>query len=131
MLQHWMQWYTVSLLMRYTSTTNGNKSCMKVKGNKEKEDFRKTATWKNFRSSLLLERGSYCQCCGVKSKKLSLHHMAEWDYQNLDKERFVFLCSACHKQVSRLERIKPENWCKYNPDWVAFYSRFLILQEKE
>lgn len=123
-----MRWYILGLRMHYIHTMDGKGSFMKIKGNAEKTAFRRTAEWKNFRSGLLLERGNYCQCCGVKSKKLELHHMAEWDYQNLDKERFVFLCTSCHKEVSRLERIKPENRCKYNSTWVAFYSRFLILR---
>ena len=99
---------------------------MKKKGNAEKESFRKTNVWKNFRESLLQKRGAVCECCGTKTKNLQLHHMDEKNYTDLNPDKFVFLCSMCHKCVSRLERIKPENWYKYNPLWVAFFSRFLI-----
>lgn len=99
---------------------------MKKKGNAEKEAFRKTLEWRTFSKSLR-DNTDKCACCGTNTKRLQVHHMAEWDYKNLNPDNFVCLCSMCHKTVSRLERIKPENWCKYNPLWVAFFSRFLIL----
>ena len=52
--------------------------------------------------------------------------MDEANYTDLKEEKFRLVCNRCHQQISFLERINPENWCKYNPDWVAFYSRFLI-----
>ena len=95
---------------------------------KEKTQFRRTSKWKNWCKYLKKKRGEICECCGTHTKKLQCHHMAEWDYTNLKEDRFVLLCNTCHKSVSRLEKIKPVNWCKYNPDWVAFFGRFLIVQ---
>lgn len=95
---------------------------------KEKAAFRKTSKWKNWCKYLKNKRGTICECCGTSTKRLSVHHMAEWDYKTLKEDRFVVLCNMCHKCVSRLEQIKPENWIKYNQSWVAFYSRFLILK---
>ena len=47
---------------------------IKRKGNKEKEAFRKTKEWKDFRKKLIQERGTYCECCGKKTKLLDCHH---------------------------------------------------------
>ena len=93
---------------------------------KEKTAFRKTSKWKNWCKYLKQKRGLICECCGTHTKRLSVHHMAEWDYTNLKENRFVLLCSMCHRSVTRLERIKPENWKNYNQERVNFYSRFLI-----
>lgn len=101
---------------------------MKRKGNPEKETFRRTVEWKNFSKKLREER-PYCECCGTKSKCLQVHHAVPDEYNNLIPENFFVLCSQCHKQVSRLERIKPVNWYKYNQEWVVFYSRFLRKNE--
>lgn len=92
----------------------------------EKTKFRQTSKWKNFCKYLKAKRGLVCECCGVHTKRLSVHHMAEWDYKNLKEDRFALLCNRCHKDVSFLERIKKENRVNYNSDWVAFYVRFII-----
>ena len=99
---------------------------MKRKGNDEKETFRKTKEWKDF--SKKIRSIGICACCGTHTKRLACHHMDESDYKNLDESKFVPLCSMCHKAVSRLERIKPENWAKYDKTWVDCYSRFLITK---
>lgn len=95
---------------------------------KEKTAFRKTSKWKNWCKYLKDKRGPVCECCGVKTKRLQCHHKAEWDYTNLKEDRFSLLCSRCHQQVSFLERIKPENWKNYNPEWVSFYKKFLLTK---
>ena len=92
----------------------------------EKTKFRQTSKWKNFCKYLKAKRGLVCECCGVHTKRLSVHHMAEWDYKNLKEDRFALLCNRCNKDVSFLERIKKENRVNYNSDWVAFYVRFII-----
>ena len=103
---------------------------MNKKGNSYKESVRRTKAWRTFRQEVIEERGSICECCGTKTKRISLHHADESleHYADFtDKSKFFLVCSLCHKSIERLARIKPENWCKYNPDWVAFFSRFLIL----
>ena len=101
----------------------------KIKGNAEKEAFRRTKEWKDF-SKNLREQIGVCECCGTKSKTLQVHHAFPEDYKNLDPKNFWVLCRQCHSQVSRLEKIKPENRYKYNLDWVVFYCRFLITNKK-
>lgn len=98
---------------------------------KEKTAFRKTSKWKNWCQYLKKKRGLKCECCGTETKRLSVHHMDEANYKNLKEDKFALLCSMCHKSVSRLEKIKTENWYKYNQEWVAFYSRFLIREDIE
>lgn len=96
---------------------------------KEKQQFRATSKWKNWCKYLKNKRGLRCECCGTSTKRLSVHHMDEKNYKDLKEEKFVLLCNMCHKSVSRLERIKPENWKNYNSEWVTFYSRFLIVRK--
>lgn len=104
---------------------------MKRKGNAEKNAFRRTKEWKDFSKRLRDESGGICECCGTKSKTLQVHHAVPEDYRNLDESNFYVVCSGCHKQISKCERIKPENRYKYNPDWVAFYERFLKPKTKK
>ena len=92
---------------------------------KEKAKFRQTSKWKNWCKYLKAKRGLVCECCGTHTKRLSVHHIDEKNYTVLKEDRFALLCNMCHKCVTRLERINPENYVKYNADWVAFYVRFL------
>lgn len=102
-------------------------------GNKDKEAFRRTKRWIDFRKKLVEERGTYCQCCGKKTKLLQCHHM-DGNIENYDKlvpEKFALLCSQCHKCVSSLEQIKPSNWYKIrSKEWVDLYSRFIIIGDE-
>ena len=92
---------------------------------KEKAKFRQTSKWKNWTKYLKAKRGLVCECCGTHTKRLSVHHIDEANYTVLKEDRFALLCNMCHKCVTRLERINPENYVKYNADWVSFYVRFL------
>lgn len=99
-----------------------------MQGNKEKTAFRRTKQWKDFRKKLIGKRGQFCQCCGKKTKLLQLHHAdgSLENYQNLNPNNFYLLCAMCHKCVSALEQIKPENWYKIrSKEWVDLYRRFL------
>jgi hypothetical protein len=99
-----------------------------MQGNKEKTAFRRTKQWKDFRKKLIGERGQFCQCCGKKTKLLQLHHAdgSLENYRSLEPEKFWLLCAMCHKCVTALEQIKPENWYKIrSKEWVDFYRRFL------
>lgn len=99
---------------------------MKKKGNEEKNEFRRSKEWKAFRKKLIEERGTYCQCCGKKTKILDCHHADEANYKDLNPDKFFLLCKLCHRCVSDLEHIKPENRNKIRKeDWVLFYGRFL------
>lgn len=94
---------------------------------KEKTKFRQTSKWKNWCKYLKDKRGLVCECCGARTKRLSVHHIDEEHYTTLHEDKFALLCYSCHKEVSRMERIKPENYHKYNPIWLEFYGRFLIV----
>jgi 5-methylcytosine-specific restriction endonuclease McrA len=97
---------------------------MKIKSGKEKTDYRKTKEWKAFRLSILKERNYKCECCGVSKKSgLQIHHIFPEEYDNLEPERFAVLCSSCHKEVSRMERLK--HYENYDQQWLSFYGRFV------
>ena len=98
----------------------------KIKGNDAKNKYRRSAEWVQWRKQLLETCwDGKCACCGTKTKTPQLHHMTPSEYTLLEPERFVFVCRSCHREISRLERIKRENWCKYDTSWVSCYSRFL------
>lgn len=91
---------------------------------KEKTEFRKTKVWKDFRLLLLKERGFRCECCGIQRLKgLNIHHIFPEDYDNLDPTKYAVLCSSCHEEVSRLERIK--HYENYNEEWLSLFGRFV------
>lgn len=98
-----------------------------MKGNKEKNAFRRTKRWRDFRKQLIEERGQICQCCGKKTKILDCHHADEEHYDDLNPDKFFLVCKMCHKCISDLERIKPENWYKIrSKNWVNLYKEYLI-----
>lgn len=98
-----------------------------MKGNKEKNAFRRTKRWRDFRKQLIEERGQICQCCGKKTKLLDCHHADEEHYDDLNPDKFFLVCKMCHKCISDLERIKPENWYKIrSKNWVNLYKEYLI-----
>lgn len=94
-------------------------------GNKDKVAFRQTKAWQDFSKKLRQER-PYCELCWTKAKTLQVHHMDEKNYTDLNPDKFIVLCRACHSYIERLSRIKPENRYKYNPVWVEFCSRAFI-----
>lgn len=95
--------------------------------NKDKTTFRRTKRWLSFRKQLIEERGQICQCCGKKTKILDCHHADEEHYDDLNPDKFFLVCKMCHKCISDLEMIKPENWYKIRSEnWVNLYKEFLI-----
>lgn len=74
---------------------------------KEKTKFRATKEWKAFRVSLIKDRGSACEICGIPKKTgLNVHHHDESDYTNLDPKKFSVLCKGCHETLERFLRRK-------------------------
>lgn len=105
---------------------------MRIKGNKEKDDFRKTKEWKAFRKCIIEERGLQCECCRKKTKSLALHHIDPEHYTTLNPKMFALVCSQCHKCISDLERIKPENRLKLRAEWyVRAYGKFILTTTGE
>jgi 5-methylcytosine-specific restriction endonuclease McrA len=99
---------------------------------KQKDAFRRTKAWKDFRLSLIEKAQFSCQLCGTHysgkaKRKLQVHHLYPEDYTNLDPNRFRVLCSEDHKLVERIA-------CKFlakNPKienlekWLSLLSDFL------
>mgnify|MGYP003289794818 CR=1 FL=1 len=92
---------------------------------KEKTKFRQSKEWKLFCKELKEEKGLYCECCGVNSKRLQVHHIKPESYTDLNPINFALLCHHCHQGISRLERIKQCNYFKYNQKWVELYLPFI------
>lgn len=98
---------------------------------KERNKFRSTVTWKNFRLEILKERGIYCECCGMKHKSLTLHHrnMDKTQYTNLsDVTHFSLLCRNCHDFLHHIhtqtfKKLSNQN----NPDLINTFLPFFIL----
>lgn len=99
----------------------------KIKGNADKEAFRKSKEWRDFRKKLIEKRGTQCACCGRKTKLLQLHHICPENYNDLsNEENFALLCCYCHKGVSDLERCKPENRTKLrSAECNRYFGRFI------
>jgi hypothetical protein len=91
----------------------------------EKTKFRNTKQWKNFCKTLKEKRGLKCECCYSNSKRLQVHHIKPAEYTNLIEENFSLVCFSCHKNISKLERIKKENYSKYRKEWLSCYLPFI------
>lgn len=68
----------------------------------EKNAFRRTVAWIKFRMSLLKVRKARCELCGSikkSAKALDLHHVFPDEYDNLDPNKFKFLCTTCHEFI--------------------------------
>ena len=65
----------------------------------DKNIWRKSKEWIQFRNNLIKEKG-YCELCGYE-KRLLVHHIYQSnkaiDYTNLDLIRFKVVDSRCHK----------------------------------
>lgn len=102
---------------------------------KDKVKFRQSKEWKEYRQSIIKERGPYCECCGMKHKKLSLHHkdLDPTNYTNLSNpQKHVLLCSKCHSflhhcYTQTFKKLSNQN----NPDLVNIFLPFFILSTKQ
>lgn len=102
---------------------------------KDKALFRKTIEWKEYRKEIIEERGCYCECCGMKNKKLSLHHkdLNVNNYKDLtDKTKHSLLCSRCH---SFLHHIHTQTFKKSsnqnNADLLNICFNFFIFTPEQ
>lgn len=104
---------------------------------KEKNKFRASKQWKEFRNSLLDERGSQCELCGTKysgrrKKTLQVHHLDPDNYTDLNPDKFVLLCSSDHDLVERVaKKILSKNTELLNQDiWFLLLERFLPFKAR-
>lgn len=64
----------------------------------EKNKYRNSKKWKDFRKQLIEEVDYTCQICNTRKKKgLHIHHINEKAYGDETKEDVVVLCPTCHK----------------------------------
>ncbi len=90
--------------------------------------FRQTKQWIEFRTALVMSRGSRCEICGIHKKGLQVHHKVPSDYQNLDPANFSVLCARCHQTVETLaKRLKGKkaDMILNLPQWMALYGPHL------
>lgn len=93
--------------------------------NKEKIDwsigdnrkkFRETSIWQDFSKK---NKKSYCECTFLKGK-LTLHHLDEKNYNDLNPKKFKTLGWSIHKIIHQIDRKKdksniPEFWLQFCP----------------
>jgi hypothetical protein len=72
--------------------------------NKEKNQFRKTQEWIQFRENQIKTRGLKCELFGTRLSKRTaqLHHLDPADYTNLDPVKFKLLSPTAHALVEFL-----------------------------
>jgi len=67
---------------------------------KEKNKYRQSRQWKEFRKRILKDRDYTCEVCKIKKKKgLHIHHFDESAYGREKESDVVLLCSVCHRLV--------------------------------
>jgi hypothetical protein len=73
---------------------------------KDKNLFRKTKIWTEFRKLFLIKHPK-CELCGASAQTVHHHHLSDnaKDYMNLDEERFHALCQSCHRFIHARYRV--------------------------
>ena len=105
----------------------------------DKDRFRTLKVWKDFRAKILKERNQTCELCGIRHtglhlRKMNVHHLDPYNYQNLDPEKFRLLCFTCHDftefMVKRIEgqKFKPS---ALFPEVYGGMQKFLSSPAKE
>lgn len=83
---------------------------------KEKDKFRRSSKWRNWRNYLLNKRNYTCEISGLKRKKgMNVHHHNPDRYKELKEESFSILTKAEHRNIERLLSIKNldiDNYCE-------------------
>lgn len=68
----------------------------------DKQKFRHSREWQNFRQ-YMLSKYPVCAFCGNSKSTKTVHHIKECltkaEYENLDETRFIVLCSNCHRTM--------------------------------
>jgi 5-methylcytosine-specific restriction endonuclease McrA len=57
--------------------------------------------WKEFRRSIIAERGKRCERCGRDQGILNLHHLHYENFGNENREDVQLLCVPCHAIADR------------------------------
>lgn len=84
-----------------------------MKGNKDKEAFRKTSAWKNWRKKLLEQQKTDFVTQKPLRKGANVHHLDPEHYDVLTEDRFVALNIKTHEAVEWLWK-----YYKKDPDVI-------------
>jgi hypothetical protein len=79
---------------------------------KDRDRFRETPEWMEFRKSLYIQRLGICDLCGKKLKGVwNCHHMNsnKTMYQQLNPQHFMILHKQCHTILHDILKIKPQS----------------------
>jgi hypothetical protein len=98
-----------------------NKDSIDWNTKEARDKFRLTDQWVSF-SRRLRNLHKDCQCCSLKSKSLSVHHLDPKNYSNLDESKFAVLCHRCHSISEALSKRKDRAGI---PEW---WKQFLTLK---
>jgi hypothetical protein len=84
-----------------------------------RKNYRETSEWASFVKRV---KKDHCEATGLKGK-LTLHHLSEEEYCDLDPEKFVTLLWSVHKTIHQIDRKRdksqvPEFWYQFCPsEW--------------
>jgi len=81
-----------------------------------RKNYRGTSEWQNFVKGV---KGKVCEVTGLRGK-LTLHHLDEAHYCDLDPKKFVTVLWSVHKIIHQIDRKRdksgvPEFWLKFCP----------------
>jgi len=99
----------------------------------EHTKFRTLKVWREFRKSIIEERGPYCELCGgeyrgKRIKQLQLHHLDPANYAILDPAKFKLVCGSDHDTIERIsKKLRGKNGVKNKEKWLALLEGFLPI----
>jgi hypothetical protein len=79
---------------------------LNFRGNKEKNAFRRTKQWKDFRKKILKRAGGKSELTGRKASGMHCHHLNDSleTYTDLsDEEAFIMVSKQDHKFIERFQ----------------------------
>lgn len=108
--------------------------------NAEKNKFRQTKAWKDFREEKIAEvkkldpKGKLrCQLSGVplRDKQANCHHLDETNYTDLQLHKFKILSSTMHTLVEFMALVlNGKNPVPFREQWMALLGPFLPRVER-
>ena len=98
-------------------------------GRKSYDEYIESSEWGEIRWKILKERGFICQCCGVLTKRVEIHHIHYNNFKNERPEDLLVLDTECHKWMHLLVSDPPFNveryWCE-----LELVSNWLFSDKK-
>lgn len=88
----------------------------------QKDQFRKSAEWKNFCKHMLSIRNNQCEICHT-SENLIVHHKDPLRYTDLsDVNKFAVLCNKCHLKIEA--NCKSQELMDAHPEYKKWYTLY-------